>query len=367
MKIVADKKIRFLQGAFDSVAQVVTKEGKEIAAADVADADVLFIRTRTKCDARLLDGSSVRSIFTATIGFDHIDTDYCREHGIYWQNAPGCNAASVQQYIFSALAVLRSRYGYALRGQTLAIVGVGNVGKLVEKWANVLGMNVLRVDPLRAEAEGKEGFCDYYEALAKADIVTFHTPLVRTGKNATYYLFDREAISHLKQGAVVLNTSRGEVFDTKAVVDGLRNGRISHAVIDVWENEPNISKELIDLADIATPHVAGYSSDSKRNASQMSADAFFDHYGLAHTWKAAELAPPAEPEISIESGASEIDAACEMFLATYDILSDDGRLRTEPSGFESQRGNYPVRREVGAFHLAKGAPHADYLRKFGIR
>ncbi len=163
-----------------------------------------------------------------------------------------------------------------------------------------------------------------------------------------------------------MNTSRGEVLDTQTVIRGLKEGVIGHAVIDVWENEPNLSPELVALADIATPHIAGYSADSKRNASKMSVKAFFKYFGLKCNWHAAELAAPAHPEICIDQNISDIDAACQMFLATYDILYDDRLLRADQTSFETQRGNYPLRREIGAFHLSESAPHKAFLRKFGV-
>ena len=103
MKIVADDKIPFLKGVLEPFAQIVYLPGKEITRDVVKDADALLVRTRTRCDAGLLEGTSVKFIGTATIGHDHIDTFYCDEHNIKWTNAPGCNSSSVQQYIAAAL------------------------------------------------------------------------------------------------------------------------------------------------------------------------------------------------------------------------------------------------------------------------
>lgn len=367
MKIVVDNKIKFLRGAFDTVADVVEAEGRDITPEMVRDADALVIRTRTRCDANLLEGSTVKAIFTATIGFDHIDTAYCEAHNIHWQNAPGCNAASVQQYIFSALARLHTDCGMTLREQTIAIVGVGHVGRLVEEWARKMQMNVLLVDPLRAEAEGTEAFTDYAEALQKADIVTYHTPLTRDGQHPTYHLLSHRELHLLKRGATVINTSRGEVTDTQALISGLTDGTIGHAIVDVWEGEPNISVELVERAFIATPHIAGYSADSKRNASQMSVDALTRHFGICHPWQAAPLTEPAQTEVSIPQGCDTEEAACRMMLATYDPMTDSRALRADLSQFEYLRGNYPLRREIGAYHLQADAAHANYLKTFGIR
>lgn len=367
MKIVVDNKIKYLTNAFDGLADVVECEGKEICAETVADADALFVRTRTKCNANLLKDSKVKAIFTATIGFDHIDTAFCESHNIWWQNAPGCNAASVQQYVFSALAELHIRSGLPLRNSTLAIVGVGHVGKLVEKWARLLGMRVLLVDPLRAEAEGKAAFVSYHYALQNADILTFHVPLVRSGQNATFHLFGHHELSLLRHCAAIINTSRGDVVDTEALIRGLQTKQISHAVVDVWENEPCINQQLMRLADIATPHIAGYSADSKLNATQMSVEAFYKFFGVQKQWQPVRLHEPNCSEVSINKAFDTEDAACQMFLSTYNILADDQRLRSQPQAFEQLRGSYPLRREIAAFGLSSDSPHSSFLRKFGIR
>ncbi len=366
MKILVDSKIKFLDGAFP-FAEVHAMEGKKITSADLADVDALLIRTRTKCNDELLRGTPVKAIFTATIGFDHIDVDYCQNHNIHWENAPGCNAASVQQYVFSALATLRRNHNIPLKNKTIAIIGVGNVGRKIEHWATALGMNVLRVDPLRAEAEDPAEFLDYYDALSVADIVTFHVPLTYTGKYKTYHLFDEVALQRMKQGAILINTSRGEVVDTQVLKRALREKRISHSIIDVWENEPHIDVELIQLSTIATPHIAGYSADSKLNATRMAVDALCRHFGKENTWTAPNLPQPPNQVLSIDPTLDEISSACEMFLQAYDISFDDKALRNDVNNFESLRGNYWTRREIGAFELPVNAPHAEFLHKFGIR
>lgn len=370
MKIVIDDKIPFVRGAFEPFATVVYKQGKTICHDDVADADALLIRTRTRCNAKLLDNSKVRAIFTATIGFDHIDIDYCKRHNIYWTNAPGCNAKSVQQYMASAFAELHFRLGKTLKNSIIAIVGVGNVGSKIEELANLLGMQVLRVDPLRAEREGCAKFTPYNDALATADIVTFHTPLTFDGKFATHHLFNAKSLELLKHGAIVINTSRGEVVDTQSITKGIDEGKISAAIIDVWENEPEISRELIERAFIATPHIAGYSIDSKRNGSAMSIASLSRFFGIENpNWHIAELPEPLQGNIFAPLSTDDAEtAACRMFRFTYNISMDDTQLRFAPQSFEYQRSNYPMRREIEAFKLkADDVAHAAYLRKFGIK
>ena len=367
MKIIADDKIPFLRGALEPVAEVTYKEGKSISRADVMDCDAIITRTRTRCDASLLDGTKVRGIFTATIGYDHIDTAYCRRAGIYWENAPACNSRSVEQYLASALGVLRLRHGVTLRGKTIAVVGVGHVGSLVATLCEKLGMRVLRVDPPRAEAEGADGFTPYAEALCQADIVTFHTPLTAKGQHPTLHLLGSDALALLKHGVTVINTSRGPVCGTRSLVSGLRNGRIGHAIIDVWENEPDISRDLLSMATIATPHIAGYSTDSKLRGTTMAVRALCRHFGLATPWEPPALTAPAAPVFDPSGCADAEEAAARMFLHVYDIEADCRALRENTDKFEKLRGDYHLRREIDSFRLAPGAENAEWLRSFGIK
>lgn len=211
MKIVADDKIPFLKGALEPYAEVVYISGKQINREILKDADALLIRTRTKCSENLLEGTAVRFIGTATIGFDHIDTHYCNKNGITWTNAPGCNSTSVQQYIAAALLKLSYECHFNLKDKTLGIIGVGNVGSKVEMFARSIGMNVLLNDPPRARVEGKKNFHSLNTVLAESDIVTVHVPLYVVGEDYTYHLFNEESFRKFKKGAWFINTSRGEV------------------------------------------------------------------------------------------------------------------------------------------------------------
>ncbi|MBO4536323.1 MAG: 4-phosphoerythronate dehydrogenase, partial [Bacteroidales bacterium] len=259
MKIVCDDKIPFLRGVFEPYAEVVYLPGAAITAADVRDADALIVRTRTRCNCALLEGSSVRVIASATIGYDHIDTAWCSEHGIEWANAPGCNSGSVAQYIASALKVLAERFDLDLGNTTFGIVGVGHVGGKVARVAQALGMRVLLNDPPRAAAEGPDGFVSLDDLIAGSDIITLHVPLT----SETHHLFDAGRLSQMRPDQILINTSRGEVVDGEALKSALRARRLATAVLDVWEHEPDIDPELAQLVEIATPHIAGYSQDGK--------------------------------------------------------------------------------------------------------
>lgn len=260
MKIIADCAIPFLEDVLTPFAEVVRIAGKAITAADVRDADALIVRTRTRCDARLLAGSRVRMIATATIGFDHIDLGWCAAHGIRVTTAAGCNARGVLQWIGAALVHLARVQGWQPDDRTLGIVGVGHVGSLVKEYAEAWGFRVLCCDPPREERE-RLGFLPLEEVAAQADLLTFHTPLDET----TRHLADERLLGMLRPDAVVINTSRGEVVDGEALV---RSGH--PCALDVWEHEPAIDRTLLDRALIATPHIAGYSEQGKANATAMS-------------------------------------------------------------------------------------------------
>jgi erythronate-4-phosphate dehydrogenase len=280
MKIIADDKIPFLKGVLEPYAEVVYMPGKLITRETLKEADALLTRTRTKCTESLLKGTSIRFIGTATIGFDHIDTKYCEKQKIKWTNAPGCNSSSVQQYIASALLKLAHDHRYSLKDKTIGIVGVGNVGTKIEKIARALGMNVLLNDPPRARLEGERNFVMLGNILYNSDIITVHVPLNFVGEDKTYHLFNEKSFKKMKKGAWFFNSSRGEVTETSAIKKALGSGKLGGAVIDVWENEPDIDLELMTKAFIATPHIAGYSTDGKANGTAIVVNSLSKYFDL---------------------------------------------------------------------------------------
>lgn len=345
MKAVVDDKIPYIREAlkeiFDTVAYM---PGAAISAADVRDADVLIVRTRTKCNETLLAGSRVRFIATATIGYDHLDTRYLQQAGIGWSNCPGCNATSVAQYIHSCLLLLQRERDLDLNRTCLGLVGVGHVGTAVKAAAESLGVRVLLNDPPRKEAErngttpvsGLE-FVPLERLKAECDIISFHTPLVRNGIWPTEYLADRQFLYSLTKRPVIINTSRGEVVDNQALLDALNDGRVSDAIIDTWEHEPHILLPLLQRAYIGTAHIAGYSADGKANATRMVLSAVCKFLHLpAHF----DITPPPLPNDFRPSARLD-----ELALQLYNPQNDCMRLRTHPELFEELRGNYPLRRE----------------------
>lgn len=386
MKIVIDEKIPFIRGAFERWADVVYSPGSRIDARMVADADALIVRTRTKCNAALLEGSSVRIVASATIGFDHIDTGWLEAHGIKWANAPGCNSGSVMQYITSLLFFLARKHSLDLSTVTIGIVGVGNVGSKVERVARALGMRVLLNDPPRERREGgtkpdnsmgdvNQGsipgrvaggtkFHPLDKLLEESDLLTLHVPLTLEGEDKTFHLIDAERLSAMKRNAILINSSRGEVVDNPALRDALKGGLLRGAALDVWEGEPAADPELVDLADIATPHIAGYSVDGKANATVSSVRTVAAQLGLPmRDWLPAALPQPAHPAIDLKGtgGAAPLDLVAQAVLHTYPIEEDDRLFRNGKENFEYLRDNYRIRREFGSYRVRTGNAEAALI------
>ncbi len=353
MKIVADDKIPFLKGALEPVAEVTYMPGDQIGPGDVMDADALIVRTRTKCNRRLLEGSNVKFIATATIGFDHIDTSYCEEHGIQWQNAPGCNAKSVEQYILSALLTLAVNDNFELAGKTIGIIGVGHVGSNVENVCKLLGMNVLLNDPPRARMEGGEAFVSLDRIVSDSDIVTLHVPLNYSGEDSTWHFINNLFFSSLGKRIIFINASRGEVVDSKALKQAISTLAFESVVLDVWENEPLIDLDLLWRVNIATPHIAGYSIDGKANGTRMAVQGLNEFFNLGmQDWEPTGLPVPEKAEIDIDGAGKNLQQILyEAVRDSYDIMEDDKRLRDSVNTFEKQRGTYPVRREFGSYSI----------------
>jgi erythronate-4-phosphate dehydrogenase len=354
LKIIADDKIPFLRGVLEPYAQVVYLPGAQIGPADVADADVIFTRTRTRCDAGLLRGSKVRLIATATIGYDHIDTAYCEANGLRWVNAPGCNSSSVQQYITAAIVTLAKEQGLRLADTTLGVVGVGKVGAKVAKAGEALGMRVLLNDPPRAEKEGVEGFTPLEELLEQSDIVTCHTPLTKEGPYPTYHLASGRFLGRMKTGSVFINSARGAVCDSEALKRALQT-KLSACLLDVWEGEPEIDPVLLEQAFIATPHIAGYSADGKANGTAACIQALCNYFKLdiLPAWYPDTIPPPPMPTVlTIDcEGKTPEQVFYEAVTHTYPIWEDSHRLKQSPRSFEKLRGDYWVRREFSCYVL----------------
>ena len=351
MKVVVDRRIPFIKGVLEPHAEVLYLEGHEIGQADIRDADALIIRTRTKCNQALLEKTKVRFIASATIGFDHIDTAFCSANNIFWTNAAGCNASSVQQYVAAALFHLAEQHRFELAQKTIGIVGVGNVGSKVAKLCQVIGMRVLLNDPPRERNEGSRDFVSLDTLIDQSDIVTFHVPLNPDGPDKTLHMVDERLLAKFRKHQILINSSRGEVVDSEALKSVLKSRPMKDTVLDVWEHEPDIDPELLRLAGIATPHIAGYSADGKANGTAMSVQAFSRFFGLdLHEWYPEKVPLPASTTLEVEcSNQSTQNVVAGLVKRTYDVLTDDARLRMFPAAFEKQRGEYPLRREFPTY------------------
>ena len=331
MKIIADKNIPFLEGRLPE-AELIRLPASEIDASTVKDADALIIRTRTRCDSRLLEGSAVRVIATATIGTDHIDIPWCEANGITVRNAPGCNAPGVALYVWASL--LRS--GFDPEKSTLGVVGCGNVGGIVAQWGDRLGARVLVCDPPRSDrGETDREYLPLEEVLSQSDAITLHTPLTRSGEHPTFHLINHDSIRSLKPGAIFVNAARGEAAHTDALIEAISEGTISTTVIDTWEGEPRLDRRLLTLADIATTHIAGYSVEGKQRATRMALEAVA---GTLHT----------PVDLSGLQGPYEAPAILtkERIISSFDPSGMTSALKSNPEAFEALRNSYPLHREI---------------------
>ena len=353
MKIIIDNKIPYIKGVLEPYAEVLYLPGNLTTAAVIKDADALVTRTRTICSREILEGSKVKFIATATIGFDHIDTTYCKTAGIEWVNAPGCNAESVNQYISSALFSYSIRRDFTLRDKTIGVVGVGQVGSRIAKTCEILGMKVLLNDPPRERLEGPSQFVSLQTIQEQADIISFHVPLNMEGMDKTYHMVKEEFLQGLKKKPLLINTCRGEVFASQAVYKARKANDLSGLIIDCWENEPGLDLDLLNLADYATSHIAGYSKDGKANGTGMSIRAISKFFGLGmDEWCPCGVETPGKSIIDLD-GCHQTDHSilADAILSSYEIENDDRALRDNPHLFEQLRGDYPVRREFDFYSI----------------
>ncbi len=352
MLIIADAKIPDAEDAFSRFGDVHVVRTQDMTRETIRYADAILIRSETKVGAELLEGTRVRFVGTATIGTDHVDLDYLKQHAIAFASCPGSNAMSVAEYVLAALLELAALLGRPVKGRALGIVGHGNTGSRTAKKAEALGMRVLLNDPPLARQTGDPLYLPL-DALMEADFVSLHVPLTKTGEDATFHLFDEKRLAAMKAGSILINTSRGAVVETDALKKVLRSQHLSACVLDVWENEPTIDAELLELSTIGTPHIAGYSHDGKLNATRMLQEALSAFCGVTLDPPAQEANISKQP-IVLPAGVEDREELLRHAVrACYDIRKDDETLRkslTLPADeraeyFRHVRASYPVRRE----------------------
>lgn len=379
MLIVADENIPLLDSFFGDIGQIRRVSGRTLSAEDVRDADILLVRSVTRVNQALLEGSRVKFVGTATIGTDHVDMAWLEAQGIAFCAAPGCNANSVAEYVLSVLSVYAERRGLEDWSElSVGIVGAGNVGGELARKLDRLDYTVKVCDPPRAE-RGEEGeFVPLEDALA-CDVVTLHTPLTRETAHPTYHLLDATRLAQFNQDQLLINTSRGGVIDGGALLDRLNGANPPTVVLDVWEQEPRISPQLVDRVWLATPHIAGYSLEGKVQGTEMIYVALCRFLGLPVRKKAGQFLPePALSKLSFTSSAEEVAAANTAIRCCYDPRRDDAQLRlimglpTDERGpaFDRLRRDYPVRREFSSVKIQlKGTSKSlqDTFRALGFK
>ncbi|MDF0732463.1 4-phosphoerythronate dehydrogenase PdxB [Pseudomonas entomophila] len=366
MLIVADENIPLLDAFFEGFGEIRRYPGRAIDAACVKDADVLLVRSVTRVDRQLLDGSQVRFVGTCTIGTDHLDLDHFAQAGIHWSSAPGCNARGVVDYVLGSLLTLAELDGVDLAKRVYGVVGAGEVGGRLVRVLHGLGWKVLVCDPLREAREGGD-FVSLETILEQCDAISLHTPLQRGGEHPTWHLLGEAQLARLRAGAWLVNAARGPVVDNAALRELLLERDDVHAVLDVWEGEPQVDLALADLCTLATPHIAGYSLDGKQRGTAQIYQAFCRWQGIADQVRLADLLPPpALARLDLDASADPTWALATVCRAVYDPRRDDADLRrslsedvsAQRAAFDLLRKHYPARREIEglAVHLHGESP-----------
>ncbi|KMQ74742.1 4-phosphoerythronate dehydrogenase PdxB [Marinobacter subterrani] len=380
MLIVADENIPLLDEFFGDIGEIRRVAGRSMTAGDLRDADVLLVRSVTRVNRELLDGSRVRFVGTATIGTDHVDLDWLERQGIRFSAAPGCNANSVAEYVLSVLSLYAEKRGLDDWSQlTVGIVGVGNVGGELARRLKRLGFDVRLCDPPRAESEDQgSAFVTLAQAM-KCDVVTLHTPLTRQGSHPTFHMVGQQALDGLGESQLLINSGRGEVIDSAALLTRLGRGHAPTVALDVWEQEPRVDPGLLDQVWLATPHIAGYSLEGKVQGTEMIYRALSRSLGLPVRKTANQFLPePALSTLSFTRSASEVEATRIALRAGYDPRRDDTRFRHAMTGsveeraaaFDRLRRHYPVRRENSSLEIRfEGANKAlrDRFQAMGFK
>jgi len=354
LNIVADENIPYAREAFETVGTVKLVPGRAISPSTLMDAQVLLVRSVTKVNGELLANGQIQFVGTATAGLDHIDTQYLQRHRIAFASGQGGNANSVAEYVMTALLVLAQRHGILLSGQSIGMVGVGHIGRLVKTKAEALGMTVVLNDPPLEQKTGDKKYRPLSEVL-DCDVVTLHVPLTFKGPFKTFHFFNDATLARLKPSAMLINTSRGEVLDTQALLNRLHQKPSRATVLDVWESEPTINWELFKQVSLGTPHIAGYSLDGKAQGTFFIYQALCNHVGLTPSWSPPDSMPaPAVPHLTLDPRDQPVEHILgELATGIYDIEADHARMAALlkiPQGerslaYDNLRKHYPTRRE----------------------
>ncbi|MCO7253340.1 4-phosphoerythronate dehydrogenase PdxB [Dickeya oryzae] len=370
MKILVDENMPYAQTLFSRLGEVTAVPGRPIPTEALNGADALMVRSVTKVNADLLSGKAVKFVGTATAGTDHVDEAFLRQQGIAFSAAPGCNAIAVVEYVFSALLMLAERDGFALTDRTVGIVGVGNVGSRLNDRLTALGVRTLLCDPPRADRGDEGPFVSLDEVVEQADVLTFHTPLLKAGPYATLHCVDAALLARLKAGTILINACRGPVVDNAALLEALKRGQHLSVVLDVWEPEPELSLELLERVDIGTAHIAGYTLEGKARGTTQVFEAWSRFIGQPQQVALSSLLPTPElAEVTLTVPLDEYQLKRLVHLV-YDVRRDDALLRQVaqiPGEFDRLRKCYQERREWSSLHvICADRESAEQLNRLGF-
>ncbi len=390
MKILVDENIPLARELFGMLGDVTLANGRDVDPdyPGLEEYDVLAIRSVTRVTPALVERARrCRVIATATIGTDHID-DACirqanarRDAPISVFSAPGSNADSVADYVWFCICRLADAHGLQLGRCSLGVVGHGNCGSRVARRAEGFGMEVLRNDPPLAACDpGFEGVA-LAEALT-ADFVTMHVPLTREGESGhpTYHMIGRDEIARMRADAFFINSSRGAVVDSPALIEALAGGALAGAVLDVFEGEPEPDERLVSLPEIATPHIAGYAAEAKRRGAIVIYERTCEALGVEPMDTApllsGEFDPPVGVRVRFEAGGAPEPAAERavrgLLAEVYDVTATSrelkGTLGSRRRGelFDAMRRNYARdygRHELAMYRVGVAGQPSEALRR----
>ena len=367
MNLVVDENISFAEEAFSQFGEVKLLHGRQITKDEINAADILIVRSITKVNKDLLEGTPVKFAGTATIGTDHIDLEYLKKRNIFFKDAAGCNADAVAEYVFTVISHFAFENAFSIEDKMIGIVGIGNIGSRIARLAENIGMPIIKNDPPLERKLGKAGFSNL-EKIFTADIVTFHVPLNLDGIDKTYHLINEEELLKLKDNAVLINASRGQVITNDDLVK-IRNRKKLFVNLDVWENEPDINPILLNQINLATPHIAGYSLEGKVNGTKIIYDSLCNYLNIEPTWSPV-LPKISDNEIKIDYDGNLTTALYKIFNKIYPIKEDDDKLRLAVKMnnkeraiyFDKLRKNYPLRREFSNYKIKATNADAKFVK-----
>ncbi len=357
MRIWIDENIPLIGKGLAGKAEIKRFNGRNLTNKDLIDlgCDVLIIRSTTKVNRQLLDGTQIKLVATATSGTDHIDNDYLDKAGVSFSDAKGSNANSVAEYVIYSILKWALNKEVELKKVPIGIIGFGCIGKLVAAFAYELGLKVFVNDPpLREEGFNFPDYCIYLELkelISNSRIVTNHVPLERNGKWPTLNLINRDLLESMPSGSFLIHASRGWVVNENSLFERINRGYVN-AVVDVWTSEPFYNKELANLSLIATPHIAGYSFEGKLNGVRMMLKSIEMHTGITPDYsffceyENAELISLKEYN-SMFRLLNRINET-RQFERDNAEFSELSKLpdKERALGFDNMRKYYPARREI---------------------